>query len=214
VTSSWSVFIQLQLHVVMTKCCNLYTRCKPRSVTVLHKKLPLVSVLSQTVQLTLSQPVSFIYILYYHLRLDFPIRLFLAGFSTKNFSTPLPSPISATIAANLLLDPITRITFGEKCQSCTLSLCNIPTRPSAPTRFSAPHSPSVPAPILSLTRMTNVSQHIQNRLRCSFVSFNLRIFSDSRREDQSYTIRWQQLHPEPEPNILLIFFVYTQFFDL
>jgi len=65
VTSSWSIFIQLQLHVVMTKCCNLYRCCKPLSVTVLHKKLPLVSVLSQTVQLTLSQPVSFIYILYY-----------------------------------------------------------------------------------------------------------------------------------------------------
>ena len=46
------------------------------SVTVLHKRLPLVSVLSQTAQFTPSQLVSFIYILYYHLCLDISSRLF------------------------------------------------------------------------------------------------------------------------------------------
>jgi len=58
-----------------------------------------------------------------HLRLYLPSGLFPSGFSTRTLYTPLLFPIRATWTARLiLLDLITRITFGDKYRSFSSSL--------------------------------------------------------------------------------------------
>ena len=59
-----------------------------------------------------------------YLRLGLPVGFFPSSFPTKTLHTLFLSPIRATCPTNLiLLDPITRIIFGEN-RSLSFSLCS------------------------------------------------------------------------------------------
>jgi hypothetical protein len=60
-----------------------------------------------------------------HLHLGLPSGHSPSGFLTKTLCTPLLSPTHATFPVHLiLLDLITRITFGEQYRSLSISLCS------------------------------------------------------------------------------------------
>ena len=64
-------------------------------------------------------------ILHFHLRLGLPNFLFPSGLPATSLNTPLLSPTRATCRAHLiLLDVITRTTFGEEYRTLSSPLCS------------------------------------------------------------------------------------------
>ena len=71
-----------------------------------------------------------ILIVYSHLCLVLPSRLFHSGFLTKTLYTPLLSPIRATCPAHFIfLEFVTRTILGEEFRSLNSSLCSFPHSP-------------------------------------------------------------------------------------
>ena len=112
-----------------------------------YKSPPPVLILSQFIPVHAPHSTSWISILILssHLYLGLPSGLFPSGFPTKTLYAPLFSPIPTTCPAHvILLDLITRITFGEDYRSLTLRRLM---------------SYIYGAPILDVSRSHTTSQH-------------------------------------------------------
>ena len=116
-----------------------------------------------------------ILILFSHLLLVLLRKLFHSGFLTKTLYTSLLSPIRAKCSAHLiLLDLITRITFGEEYRSWSSSLCSS-LHPAVVSSLLGPNIilSTLFSSILSLCSSLNLRDQVSNSY---YLLEKLRIF--------------------------------------